>query len=72
MRAQIIRLASENGLTVEQGLISKKNILEADEVFVCNSIIGIWPVNSIDGTNTVFQIGNVTQGLQHALAESSK
>ena len=72
MRAQIMRLANENGLTVEQRAITKTEVFNADEAFICNSIIGIWPVTSIDGSETEFQVGSITRRLQHVLAESSK
>jgi len=41
------------------------------EVFVCNSLMGIWPVVSIDGGG-VFEVGPVTRQLQAALAACNK
>jgi 4-amino-4-deoxychorismate lyase len=37
-------------------------ITEASEVFVCNSVNGIWPVNKIG--NLSFDVGSVTRLLQ--------
>lgn len=42
---------------------------QADEVFICNSVIGIVPVVAID--NTHFSIGPVTRALQLCLLEQS-
>jgi len=41
--------------------------LTADEAFLCNSIIGIWPINSINTTR--FGIGMMTRKLQYLLSE---
>lgn len=70
IRAHICKLAQQNGLTVEEKNLSKAELFTADEIFVCNSIIGIWPVSSID--NKIYATGPITKNLQQALAESAK
>ena len=70
MRAQIIQLASRSGISVEEHPISRKALAAAEEVFVCNSIIGIWPVHSI--SNKHYPIGFITKFLQKSLAETAK
>jgi 4-amino-4-deoxychorismate lyase len=39
----------------------------ADEIFVCNSIIGIWPVKQIE--NTHFPVGAISQNMQSRLQQ---
>lgn len=47
MREQIIQLARTQGISVNEIEISQQNFLQMDELFVSNSLIGIWPVTSI-------------------------
>lgn len=70
MRGQIIQLATRSSLAVEERVITRKELAHADEVFVCNSIIGIWPVNAI--SNKEYPIGLITQFLQKSLVELDK
>jgi len=72
MRGQIIRLASENELAVKQCLISTQQLIDADEVFICNSVMGIMPVANIIDTDTTYAVGPITQRLQQALQQTSK
>lgn len=46
----------------EIGFIDMDMITEASEVFVCNSVNGIWPVNKIG--NLSFGVGSITRLLQ--------
>ncbi|MBT3505550.1 MAG: aminodeoxychorismate lyase [Piscirickettsiaceae bacterium] len=70
VRAQVIQLATRSGISVQEQIITKKALAEADEVFVCNSVIGIWPVSAI--SNKLYPVGFITQFLQKALAECDK
>lgn len=47
VREQIIQLARSQGTTVNEIDISLQNFLQMDEIFVSNSLIGVWPVTSI-------------------------
>ncbi|HEY9200803.1 MAG TPA: aminodeoxychorismate lyase [Gammaproteobacteria bacterium] len=47
MREQIIQLAQSQGITLNEIEISQQNFLQMDEIFVSNSLIGIWPVSRI-------------------------
>ena len=69
-RATIIELATRSGLAVEERVIDRRQLAEADEVFICNSIIGIWPVSAI--SNKSYPIGFITQFLQKALSQCDK
>lgn len=70
VRGQVIQLATRSGMSVQEQVISRKALAEADEVFICNSIIGIWPVAAI--SNTLYRVGLITQFLQKSLAECDK
>ena len=70
IRAQVIQLATISGMSVQEGVITRKALAEADEVFVCNSVIGIWPVSAI--SNKLYPVGLITQFLQKSLAECIK
>ncbi len=70
IRAQVIQLATRSGLSVQERIITRRQLAEADEVFVCNSIIGIWPVYAI--SNKLYPVGFITKFLQQALAECEK
>jgi 4-amino-4-deoxychorismate lyase len=62
MRGIIMALSAEHGHPVIEHMFTKDELLSADEVFVCNSIIGIWPVNQIEATH--FSVGPITQNIQ--------
>ena len=47
VRAAVIRLAAEEGITIRQLRIDRRALRAADEIFMTNSIIGIWPVRKL-------------------------
>ncbi len=70
MRAQIIdfcRAQDPDSVVIED--IDFGAIASAEEVFVCNSVLGIWPVTEVQWDNSVlgFAIGKHTRHLQHKL-----
>ncbi|PIE23783.1 MAG: aminodeoxychorismate lyase [Neptuniibacter caesariensis] len=67
MRDHIIRLATAAELSVETGHYYKNALLAADEAFICNSVVGIWPVIAI--AEQAFAIGPMTRDLQQMLSE---
>lgn len=48
MRQQILSTAKRIGLRVVIGAVEMSTLRKADEVFICNSVIGIWPVIKIE------------------------
>jgi 4-amino-4-deoxychorismate lyase len=68
IRGIIIGLITEHGLTLTENDYRKEALLSADEAFVCNSIIGLWPLKQIE--NSHFAVGKLTRQLQHWLALS--
>ena len=65
MRGLIISVAAKLGLTTIEHNFTQDELLSANEVFVCNSIIGIWPVKQIGKVH--FTVGEETQLLQDKL-----
>lgn len=62
MRGIITALSIDHGLPVIEHRFSKDELLSADEAFVCNSIIGVWPIKQIETAH--FSVGPVTQRIQ--------
>ena len=58
MRQQVLRLAQESDLPVQICNIKHEDFIQADEIFVCNSLIKIWPVSHY--LNRSYPIGPVT------------
>lgn len=53
MRNFILNLLQQQNEAVVEGSISKDQLLNMEEIFVCNSVVGIWPVRQIEkGTTT--------------------
>ena len=66
MRSVVMELAERSGLPVQVATVRREELAESGEVFLCNSLIGIWPVRCIDDRDYV--VGPVTRQLQSALA----
>ncbi|MDI1302751.1 MAG: aminodeoxychorismate lyase [bacterium] len=62
MRSVLIAQAKADGIQVQQGQYVLDDFLEADEVFFCNSVNGIWPVRCLHDRH--WQSGPVTRQLQ--------
>lgn len=62
MRGYILELARNAGITSHIGDISKQQLGEADEIFLSNSLIGLWPVNRLE--KQVFTVGETSRRLQ--------
>jgi len=67
IRDQVLSIAQEQGIEVYVSEIKKEELKNMDEIFVCNSIIGIWPVNSINEIN--YQVGPVTKKVSQLLQQ---
>lgn len=71
MRSVLLDLAVESGFQTERRVLGREALESAQEVFLCNSLIGIWPVIAVAG-GPGYAVGPVTQALQRALAGYSK
>ncbi len=66
MRSVILDLAATLGLPVRVAPVTLDDVRTAREMFVCNSLAGIWPVVSVESVRE-FSIGRLTRQLQVAL-----
>jgi 4-amino-4-deoxychorismate lyase len=64
-RERILELAPRLGLRAEIAQMNMNTVLGADEVWVCNSVIGVWPVRAV-GTRAV-PVGETVHALQSLL-----
>ncbi|MEI6708207.1 MAG: aminodeoxychorismate lyase [Methylococcales bacterium] len=67
--AGIIRGIIINHESVIEHHFTQDELLDADEVFVCNSVIGLWSIKQL--THRTFAIGHNTKQLQHWLTEQA-
>ena len=62
MRSIILKVSSDHGLAIIEHSFTTDELLLADEMFVCNSIIGIWPIKKV--ANSFFPVGKITRQIQ--------
>ena len=65
MREQILQVAEENLISTEIGCVSKDEIVKASGIFICNSLLGVCAVNTIDGIQV--QSSDITHAIDTAL-----
>ncbi|MEE8427960.1 MAG: aminodeoxychorismate lyase [Gammaproteobacteria bacterium] len=65
MRAAVLELASRLQLPIEVTMIDRDSLFSADEIFITNSLIGIWPVHTVAQNH--YPIGPVTRRLKKSL-----
>lgn len=63
MRAELLAQAQGLDISVEIADLSMSDLAQADEVFVCNSVYGIWPVCGFEDQN--WPVGPLTRKLQN-------
>lgn len=63
IRQVIIDLCSAHAIPLQQKVMSKECVLAADELFVTNSVLGIWPITQLQDCS--YQVGELTQRLMH-------
>jgi len=68
MRKTVIKLAKESGFSVYKKELDKVELEMADELFLTNSLFGIWPVKIIAKIRFT-QVGQVTRLLQKKVNE---
>jgi len=67
MRETVLALAAQLGITTGIEAVSLARLKVASGCFMTNSIIGLWPVRTLD--DITYQQGKVTQDLIQALSE---
>ena len=65
IRNKILELAPTLEINSQVKLISLDELKNADEIFVCNSVIGLWPVTKLEEQN--FSVGNMTKQIRQTL-----
>lgn len=69
VREIIIELAQQRGIKVIIHAYHQQDLLLADELFVCNSIIGLWQVRQLEQKHFIYNQTSLSSRLQQALAE---
>lgn len=62
MRAELLDQARDLGIEVVIGDLHLSDLEQADEVFLCNSVYGVWPVRGFEQLN--WSVGPLTRKLQ--------
>ena len=70
MRAVVLELAREIGIECRVERVILDDVLAADEAFLTNSVIGIWPVAALHKRR--YAVGPVTRRIAAALAGAAK
>ncbi|MEQ1638389.1 MAG: aminodeoxychorismate lyase [Methylococcales bacterium] len=68
IRQQVMQLATLYGISIREMFFNREILLAAEEVFLTNSIIGIWPVRQLE--QQLFSLGGITQKLMTGLERS--
>lgn len=63
MRGELLTLAEQANMPARALDLQMSDLQKADEVFVCNSVYGIWPVRAFEQLN--WPVGPVTRKLQN-------
>jgi 4-amino-4-deoxychorismate lyase len=69
MRAKVMELAREQHIPVFETVLTLAELASAEEVFVTNSIIRIWPVILNTSSGQRWPLGPLTRQLQSSLQE---
>jgi len=68
MRAEVMAAAHHLGLRCEEARITGPELEQMGEIFLTNSIIGLWPVKALAARS--YAIGKVSQTIQKAIREA--
>jgi len=66
MRKIVIELAKQHNIALQKALLTREFVLAADEIFLTNSVMGVWPVKSLE--DKVYPVGGMTQTIMAYLA----
>jgi len=64
-RENIIRVADEAGVSVQETTLKLADLYRSRELFFCNTLMGIWPVRQLEEQH--FAVGPMTRQLSQAL-----
>lgn len=68
MRGLVLERAAAISISCQVLTLKQQDILNAEEVFLTNSLIGLWPVCRIDSRK--FPVGRITQRIQEAVRDA--
>jgi 4-amino-4-deoxychorismate lyase len=68
MRSVVLDATRQLKLQCDIGPIARADVAAAAEIFLSNSLIGVWPVRQIDDTE--YTIGPITRHIQEAIREA--
>ncbi len=69
MRQHVLSMAKQLGLTTNEVSLTYDDLVNADEAFLTNSLISIWPITSVDGSHSL-PYGEITKQLQNELVNT--
>jgi 4-amino-4-deoxychorismate lyase len=67
MRGALIEAAVGEGITVRERHLALSELQAADEVFVTNAVIGVWPLVALDALR--WNIGPFARRAQHWVSQ---
>lgn len=70
MRSYLLQHLRTKRYFVEERVLFEADLAQAEEIFVCNSIIGIWPIRRL--LHQTYKVGSVTKMLQAALKQETQ
>ena len=68
MRGLVLERAAALSIPCRVLAVKREDILKAEEVFLTNSIIGLWPVWRIDSRK--YPVGPITRRIQEAISDA--
>ncbi|GAB4507780.1 MAG: aminodeoxychorismate lyase [Sulfuricaulis sp.] len=69
MRGLVLERAGVLSIDCRVSGLTRENILSADEVFLTNSLIGVWPVRRVESRE--YPVGAVTRRIQEAVCDAT-
>ena len=70
MREQVIKVAKKTGMVVHETQLDLDDLRKSEELFLCNSVFGIWPVRQLEDHE--FTLGPISYQLANILREITK
>lgn len=68
MRAEILERAARLGIASRVETVTPEHLEQAQEIFLTNSLIGLWPVRRIEHRS--YAIGDITRKIQQAIRDA--
>ncbi|MDH5327367.1 MAG: aminodeoxychorismate lyase [Gammaproteobacteria bacterium] len=65
MRHHILKLAQDLGIELDITSVTPQDLRDAEEIFVSNSLIGVWPVRQLE--QHLYTVGPITQEIMERL-----